>query len=142
MTRSAARIGAIFYALWGLLHIAGGLSLLHSAMAGSSAFLAAQSGNPHLSNSGPMDASSWTFAFFAFLLAGIGLISLIIAITGNWKNYKSGYWVNFGLVFLADLGLVLFLVLPGVLTWSNAWPGPLLFLPAFGFSTWARLNSR
>lgn len=49
--------------------------------------------------------------------------------------------MNLGLVGFTDLGLVIFIVGPGVMTWADAWIGPALFVPAWLFATIARRST-
>ncbi|NJN83270.1 MAG: hypothetical protein HC802_13950 [Caldilineaceae bacterium] len=58
----------------------------------------------------------------------------------NWRNSRAGYWINLGVVAAADLGLLLTLLLPGMMAWSDGLWGPLLWLLAAGFTTLARVR--
>lgn len=140
MATRASRIGAGCYALWGAIHVVGGLVLLQAALTGTEAFLRAQQGGPPRDPIGPTVAAapeiaSGVFAFHAFNLVWLGLLTLLVAVRLNWRNSTAGYWVNLGLVGFTDLGLLLFIVGPGIMTWADAWIGPALFVPALVFST-------
>jgi hypothetical protein len=81
-------------------------------------------------------------AFFAFNWVWIGLLVLVVAITLNWRNSRIGYWLNLAVAGAADLGLIIFLLLPGYMAVSDGWPGPLLWLLAAVFSTIALLSHK
>jgi hypothetical protein len=139
-TRSS-RIGAICYAVWGVVHIIGGAVLLRAALEGTDAFVRAQVGGLPL-DAGALSGSASTvtvagsvFAFHAFNLTWLGLLAGLIAIRLNWYNASVGYWLNLALVGFTDFGLVLFVVGAGVMSWADAWVGPALFVPAWLFST-------
>jgi hypothetical protein len=139
-TRSS-RLGAICYALWGVIHVIGGAVLLRAAFEGTDAFVRAQVGSSPLdggalTGSGSMvTVASSVFAFHAFNLTWLGFVAGLIAVRLNWYNASVGYWLNLALVGFTDLGLVLFIVGPGVMSWADAWIGPALFIPAWLFST-------
>jgi hypothetical protein len=141
MATRSSRAGAILYALWGLVHVIGGAVLLRAALGGTDAFLRAQLGSSPLepsalSDHGPtLTVAGGVFAFHAFNLAWLGLLAVFVALRLNWYNSAAGYWLNLALVGFTDLGLVLFLVAPGVMSWADAWIGPVLFIPAWLFST-------
>jgi hypothetical protein len=136
-----SKAGAVFYALWGVIHIIGGAVLLQAALIGNDAFVRAQVGSspvalPPLGAQGPaLSVASGVFAFHAFNLTWLGLTVLCVAVLLNWRNVPAGYWLNLALVGFTDLGLMLFIVMPGVMPWADAWIGPALFAPAWLFST-------
>lgn len=134
----AQRTGAIFYALWGALHVAGGIALLSEASTnGADKML--RSMNNGLTPGGipaiPPGIADGLAEFHAFNLAWIGLVVTVVAITMNWKNSRTGYWLNLAVVAAADIGLILFMVIPGYMSIADSWPGPLLFIPAVVFAT-------
>lgn len=148
MATRASRIGAAFYALWGLIHIIGGAVLLQAALSGTDTFLRVQVGSSPLELS-PFGEHGTTvavargvFAFHALNLTWLGLLVLIVGLRLNWFNSPAGYWVNLALVGFTDLGLVLFLVGPGIMSWADAWIGPALFLPACAFTTLGLRSAR
>ena len=147
MATRTSRIGAIFYALWGVIHVIGGAVLLQAAFSGADAFLRVQAGGPALEpaaltvDARTLTIASGAFAFHAFNLTWIGVVVATVAMRLNWRNSAAGYWVNLALVGLTDLGLVLFIVGPGVMTWADAWIGPALFVPAWLFATIGRRST-
>lgn len=141
MPTRSSRIGATLYALWGAVHVIGGIVLLQAALGGTDAFIQVQAGSSSLGSatmSGSAAAiavANSVFLFHAFNLTWIGLLVGFVAVRLNWSNTASGYWLNLALVGFTDLGLLLFVVAPGVLSWADAWIGPALFVPAWLFST-------
>lgn len=138
-----ARIGAVFYAFWGLIHVGGGTLLLLAALAGTDAFLRAQVGSSpvdpgHLAGgASTIRIADSVFAFHAFNLVWLGALTTAVAVRLNWYNSTPGYWMNLALVGFTDLGLLLFLVRTGTVPASDAWIGPVLFIPGCVFSTLA-----
>jgi len=143
MKKSATRIGAVAYILWGLVHIAGGLAMLSVSSEGPTPFLQMLTENssivvPEPENSFVTLATKEVFAFHSFNIVWMGLLATVIAVRMNWKNSVTGYWMNMAIVGFADLGLIIFMVVPGVIHITDAWIGPLLFIVAIIFSTIAR----
>jgi hypothetical protein len=140
MVRIAPKLAAVAYVLWGIVHVLGGLSLMQAAMAGSDAFLQMLTGESFAPTSSERGESftQEVFAFHAFNICWMGIVSIVVAIRLNWRNVSIGYWINLAVVGLADLGLILFMVIPGVIPLSNAWIGPALFVVALACATVAR----
>ncbi|MBL8018570.1 MAG: hypothetical protein JNM27_02810 [Leptospirales bacterium] len=139
----AARIGALFYVLWGLVHILGGTAMLHASQ-NPPEFISMLSGVQADSANAPADMeliSKNVFAFHSFNIAWMGVLAVSIAALLNWKNSGAGFWINLSLVGLADTGLIIFMVIPGVIKISDAWIGPTLFAFALAFSVRGRLTA-
>ena len=148
MIHKAPKIAAILYLLWGVIHIVGGAAMLNASSTGADAFLQLLTGNASAglivtssAQTAPgLLATSKVFAFHSFNLIWLGLLASVIAVRLNWKNSSFGHWLNLAIVGFADLGLILFMVLPGVIRFSDAWIGPALLIPAFAFSTLGRFQ--
>jgi len=147
MKNKSAKTAAVFYVLWGIIHIIGGAALLSASMDGADAFVKGLTGNTGAALNGVigggllgLKAAKWVFAFHSYNIMWMGILAILIAVLMNWKDSTAGYWINMAVVGFADLGLIIFMVLPGVMSISNAWIGPLLFLLAFSFSTIGRLT--
>jgi len=126
------RAGAVFFVLWGLLHVVGGASLLATWRTEGTAELMRAYGS---SVAGTLPAElpgvvGAVGAFHAFNLLWIGALVAGLAMTWGWKGRAAGPWLNLILAGAADLGLVLFLLLPGYMPWVEGAPGLVLFLPA------------
>lgn len=112
-----AKIGAVFYIIWGLLHI----------VAAVQGFQLGASLEPGLVQ-GKINQGAWDLLFIA--LAGIS-----IAVTFNWKNSRLGYWLNLLIVSIADIGFVIFVLLPGHISLFPGILGPVFWILAAIFST-------
>lgn len=141
MSNKFAKIGAISYLLWGLLHILGGFLMLNASSVDMGGYLQVlmgeQSALANVSTTSEIatSATMQVFAYHGFNLTWLGVLVSVIAVGSNWKNQASGYWVNLALVGLIDLGLVLFMVVPGVIPSSDPWwLGPGLYVVAVFFS--------
>ena len=112
-----AKIGAALYIFWGVVHIKAGLDGF--ALGASLEFGLVQ---------GKIHQGAWDV--LAFALAAIAL-----AVTLNWKNDPVGYWANLILVSAADLGFIIFVLLPGHIGVMHGIIGPALWLGAALFSS-------
>ena len=112
-----ASIGESLYALWGVFHI---LATYQEFSLGAGR----DGGLVH----GKIYSGAWNLLFIA--MASIG-----ITIAFNWKNSHVGYWLNLTLVSLADIGFVIFILLPGYVDLTTGLIGPVLWISAAIFST-------
>lgn len=123
-----AKIGAISYGLWSLLHIVLGIQRLTARM----------NDNLLAEAAGRLAQSHWTLIY-------IGLFGLIISYF-NWKNTKWAYWVALFIISAEDIGFILFPVMQGGLEFPKSVIGPALWLIGLLFTTIAytqqqKLNS-
>ena len=139
----AHRIGAVLFGLWGVLHVVGGGALLFAWSSRGSGELMRSYGSTVAADIGDDLPSivGAVGAFHAFNLLWIGALVLWVAITLNWKNRPEGLWLNVAMAGAADLGLVLFLLTPGYMTWGEGAPGLALFAPAVVFALLGRRAS-
>jgi hypothetical protein len=112
-----AKAGAISYILWGLLHIEAARRL----------YMLGQSLDPGMLQ-GRIFQGAWNLLFFA-------LFGIVVAVVWNWRNSRSGYWMNLVVVSAGDIGFILFLLMPGYIPLMPGGLGPLLWLLALAFST-------
>lgn len=95
MGKQSVKIGAILYALWGLYHF----------YAAYNVFNQASSLAPNIVQARVLQA--------AFFILGVGIASLLVAIFLNWKNSLVGYWANLIITTYTDIGLIVFILVPG-----------------------------
>ena len=112
-----AKIGAVLYFFWGLVHIKAGLD-------GFGLGAGLESGLVQ----GKINQGAWDVLVFA-------LAAIALALTLNWKNDLVGYWANLLLVSAADLGFIIFVLLPGHIDFFPGIIGPALWLGAALFSS-------
>lgn len=137
-TNLFARSGAACYALWGLVHVAGAGMQLATLNSGGGGALGAMvsTARPYDPQVSPIPlAAGALMGMGSFNLLWIGLLVAWIAVRMNWRNSPTGYWLNLGIVGATDLGLLLFLLLPGTMAWSDGSIGIVLFLAAAVLST-------
>jgi hypothetical protein len=115
-----ARLGAVFYVLWGVFHL----------VAASTVYALAEQSTGMVRGRLLQDA----FYLLFFALAGI-----LMAVILNWRNDKQGYWMNGTLIAFADVPFVLFVLVPGLVPWWPGLAGPLLWLIAFLLTSIARV---
>ena len=111
-----ARIGAISYVIWGLLHI----------KAAYDEFLLAAGLSPGLVQ-GKLNQGSWDLLFIA-------VVAIIIAVLLNWKNNIQGFWINLVMVSIADIGFIIFVLIPGHVELFPGILGPVFWLGGAVFS--------
>ena len=113
-----ARIGAVFYVLWGILHLLAAFYILPPATEGlePSATLGRVQQN-------------------SVLMATISVTTVWIAISKNWRNNRFGFWLNLFQVSATDLAFIIFVLIPGWEPIPLALIGPSLWILATIFST-------
>ncbi len=118
-----AKIGAVTYVLWGLLHI----------QAARLVYVLGQSIEPGIIQ-GRVYQDAWNLLFFA-------LFGIVVAVTLNWKNSRLGYWLNLVVVSAGDIGFIITIMVPGYIPLMPGGLGPLLWIVALAFSTLGILAS-
>jgi hypothetical protein len=135
MKNYAHKIGAVFYVLWGILHIIGGISILAAESPNAQLAMFGTAVPADLLPANPGEVVHAALSFHAFNLAWFGVFALLVGVLMNWRNSRLGYWLNFGVVAVADIGLFIFLILPGHMALADGSPGPVLWILALIFST-------
>jgi hypothetical protein len=130
----AYKIGAVFYVLWGLLHVVVGATFLYELAKGGIPAVLALSGVTVPAASFP-DLLGGLLAQHAWNIIWAGLFSTVVAAGMNWRNSRTGYWANLVVVSAFELGLVFAILVPGHVGISAALVGPVIWLLAVGFST-------
>ena len=118
-----ARIGAVLYFLWGLLHIVAAYKVYALGQTLEQGML-----------QGRIYQDAWSLLFFA-------LFGIVVAVRYNWKNNKIGYWLNLVVVSVVDIGFIITILIPGYLPLFPGALGPILWLLALAFSTVAILRA-
>ena len=77
----------------------------------------------------------------AFNLLFFALFGIIVAVTLNWKNSRTGYWLNLIVVSAADIGFIVYVLAPGYVPIIPGALGPILWVLALAFSTLGFLKS-
>lgn len=135
------KIGAVLYALWGVVHVIGGMSILAAWMERGAAGVIDVMGGP---SGAVMDGSallSGVAGYHFFNIGWIGAVVTVIAVTLNWSNSKAGCWFNLALVGLLDAGLIIFMLIPGHISWGEGMIGLGLFVPAAIFTITGQLQT-
>jgi hypothetical protein len=112
-----AKLGAVTYVLWGLLHI----------QAARFVYVLGQTLEPGIVQ-GRIYQDAWNLLFFA-------LFGIAVAITLNWKNSHLGYWLNLVVISAGDIGFIVTILMPGYVPLVPGGIGPLLWIVALVFST-------
>ena len=119
-----AKLGAVTYVLWGLLHL----------QAARLVYMLGQTLEPGIVQ-GRIYQDAWNLLFFA-------LFGITVAVFLNWKNSRLGYWLNLVVVSAADIGFIATVLMPGYVPLVPGGLGPLLWVVAVLFSTLGILNAK
>jgi hypothetical protein len=142
ITNRYAKAGAVCYMLWGVVHVLGaGFQLFTLRTTGAAGLTAlVSSAQPtDLQALGPIPPAAAAFmGMGAMNLLWIGALVTTLGATLNWRNSALGYWLNLGIVAGTDVSLLLALLLPGIMSWSDGGIGLSLFGLAVSFSTLGR----
>jgi hypothetical protein len=68
--------------------------------------------------------------------------AIAVALTLNIRNSACGYWINVGVLALADTGLIFFVLILGYLPLWPGLAGPLLWVLGWSFTTFAYAGFR
>src|ERR1700692_1479796 len=120
MEKIAAKLGAVLYVCWGLLHF-------------TAAF-----GVYRLAQHSPATMCQWRLMPNAFYLAAFSATEIVLAITLNWRNDRLCFWLNGVMVGIADIPFILFVLIPGYAPWWPGLLGPVLWITAFSVTALAR----
>jgi hypothetical protein len=102
--------GAVCYVLWGCLHLWAAYAVYQVGAAVAPGMVR-----------GRVFQDSWNLLFF-------GATAIIIALTLNVRNRALGYWINLGVLALADTGLIIFVLIPGYIPLWPGLAGPVLWV--------------
>jgi hypothetical protein len=115
-----ARLGALCYVFWGLVHYNAAYGLFQLA-----ATVPASMMRGRLQQDG-------------FYLAALATIGIVVGVWLNWRNDRVGFWLNAVAISVGDIPFVLFILLPGYLP---SWPGvlgPALWIAGLSFTALGR----
>lgn len=119
-----ARVGAIAYVIWAILHF----------QAAWKVYELGKSMPPGMAG-GRVLQDAWNLFCFA-------LFATIAAVGFNWRNDVRGWWINLAVVSATDIGFIAYVLVPG---YMPLWPGllgPIFWLVGLVFSTEALLVGR
>ena len=119
-----AKVGAVAYVMWGILHI----------QAARLVFLLGDSLEPGMVQ-GRIYQDAFSLLFFA-------IFGIAVAVWLNWRNSRLGYWLNLVVISTADIGFIVYVLLPGYVPLVPGGLGPLLWVVAIIFSTLGILKSK
>jgi hypothetical protein len=127
--RWSAPLAAAGLVLWGLIHIAGGISLLVADTADGLQTLGPNAADTVPAAPGRAAASLLRFHGLNIAFAGAAVLGLALA----WWRYRSRWPLDVAIATAAalDVGLIMVLVAPGVLPATQGLIGPLLVIVAF-----------
>ena len=123
MEKLTAKIGALLYICWGLLHFTAAYGVFK------------------LAQSSPANMAQGRLMQTAFYLAAFATGAIIFAITLNWRNDRLGFWMNAVMVGVADVPFIVFVLVPGFAPWWPGLLGPILWIAALAFTTFASVGA-
>ena len=117
MANVFSKLGSITYVLWGILHI----------VVASKVYALGQTLDADIVQARVFQ-DAWSLLFFA-------IFAILIGVFFNSKNDRFGYWLNLVVVSVADIGYLLFILIPGYVPIIPGIFGPVLWILAVVFST-------
>jgi hypothetical protein len=117
MHMTYAKLGAGAYVIWGLLHIGAALEEFRLGSTLESGLV-----------QGKINQGAWDLLFFS-------LFAIVVAVRYNWRNEALGYWLNLIVVSAADIGFIIFVLLPGYVALFPGIFGPVFWILGALFST-------
>ena len=125
------RIGAMLFILWGLLHaVSGGMGIYLTTLAAVPDWAGSMAVVPGRW-SGLPESSLGLFRQHSYNIAAGGVAASLIAVFGNWRNSRLAWIVNGALIAVLDLGMVVFMLLPGHVPLLDGLIGPILWAGGF-----------
>lgn len=115
-----ARLGALCYVLWGLVHYNAAYGLFQ------------------LAGTAPVSMVRGRLQQDGFYLAGLATIGIVVGVWLNWRNDRVGFWMNAVAVSLGDIPFVSFVLLPGYMPFWPGVLGPALWVAGLSFTTLGR----
>ena len=110
------KIGAVFYLLWGLLHIKAAIATYQLGATLEPGIV-----------QGRVYQDAWNLVFFAISVS-------VIAILLNWRNSRLGFWLNLGIATVTDIGFIIHILMPGHFPMIPGIIGPVLWIFAVIFT--------
>jgi hypothetical protein len=107
-----ARVGAICYFLWGLVHYQAAYAVFS------------------LASKLPASMERGRINQDAFYLACFATTGIAVAILLNWHNDRLGFWLNAIAISAGDIPFILFVLLPGYIAFWPGVLGPVLWIAA------------
>lgn len=135
MAKLANLIGMILYCVWGLLHIAGGISIMSATNETEKIAIQASARPISEISSFTSEAVIGILNYHAFNLIWIGVFAIFVSVMLIRRNLQLGYWLNFLVLGSVEIGLVAFMLLPGNMYWSDGSIGLGLFFAALFLTT-------
>ena len=118
-----ARLGATAFALWGILHIVGATMILMALMRSGASGAYAYYG---LEGEDLPDIAGSVLGYFSYMIVLAGAAALGVAVRLNSRNSEIGLAINTALTLLVEIGLIVFLLVPGHVGIVESAPGLLL----------------
>lgn len=127
---SLSRISAVFFFLWGALHVVGGVAILFALSAGPDAGFAI-----YANSKGEYPALAGAIlAMNSLNIAAIGAVICAVSIGLTWRGHIVGPLISIALAGAADFGLIIFLLPEGFVSIPEAAIGISLYLIGLGAS--------
>ena len=71
---------------------------------------------------------AWNLLFFA-------VFAIVVAVSMNWNNSRLGFWLNLYVISAADIGFIVFVLVPGYAPMMPGALGPILWILALALTT-------
>ena len=124
-TLATAITGAVFYLLWGILHIQAGVTIASLGLG--------------LHKATMVQGRIYQDSFYTFYAAAGIIIAVLVSAwqISNFRAWKFCYWLALGIAAATDVSFIIFIIVPG---YMKLWPGlqgPGAWGIAWAFWTWS-----
>jgi len=132
MNRNAHKTSVVLLIVWGVLHVIGGATIALSPAGESLAMMGSGLDASSLPDS--IDAATaGVLRFHGYNLLWMGLLVTFLAATTWRRPDGTRFWIIMVIVGAADVGLIFFMLAPGIMSASDGWIGPVIWLAAAAF---------
>jgi hypothetical protein len=117
VARVSTILGALFYLVWGALHIQAGLAVIGLGDRTAAGMAQAR-----------IYQDAWT------LLVAAAVVIVVSGLT-LWRSSMTGYWVNLVVATVTDVGFIVLVLVPGYLPLWPGLQGPVSWIMGMSFAT-------
>jgi hypothetical protein len=137
------RAGAVFFGLWGVLHLLAALTgVLGYVQGGPIGVLSAYGGATAPAQPGHILSLAGGIGLnYSIDLAAFAVLAIWVAVM-LWRGQRLGFWLGAVVLGAADAAFVLALVLPGYVPVADSFVGPLLYVLGVAFTAAGLFGSR
>lgn len=129
------KIGAIFFIIWGLIHVlVGAIPVIKYFTQGPVAiFTGNEMTLPAHEIGATMQQVANLLVEYRTDIFAFGVLAIIVAVTLNWKNQVLGFWINAVVLGIVDIAFIFAQMVPGYQPLFPPVIGPASYVLGVGF---------